>query len=441
MRREWAIETGFIERLYHISEGATKTLIEQGLDAALLLHDDVDRSPDEVIAIINDQYNAIEGLYEFVSGDRELSEFYIRQLHQVLTAHQLTYEAIDTLGNRVQRGLPRGEWKRLPNNVGDPEGDYYFEFCPPEHVETELEHLLQMHREHVETGVPPDIEAAWLHHRFTLIHPFTDGNGRVARCIASLVFLKAGWFPLVVTRRDAGYIEAIRDADRGDLKPLVDLFGVLQSRAVAKAFSLSDELDRETKAISSILGAVKDKFARIREEEESRKKLVLAIGDAMHHVAAIRLAELADEVTQAIRDLGPDFKAYEYRAARNKENAGYHRFQIVKTTNQLEYFPNFHAFQAWTVLAMKTEFRSEILFSFHGIGREFTGVLAVAAMFYTKHMTFANETIIGDVIPLSDTPFLLTYDEAEHDVIERFRPWLEERLILGLDHWRKIVGA
>ena len=441
MRREWAIETGFIERLYRISEGATKTLIEQGLDAALLLHEDVDRSPDEVIAIINDQYNAIEGLYQFVSGDRELGKSYIRELHQVLTAHQPTYDAIDTLGNRVVRELPRGVWKGLPNNVGDPEGDYYFEFCPPEHVEAEIEQMLRMHREHEESGVPPDIEAAWLHHRFTLIHPFTDGNGRVARCLASLVLLKAGWFPLVVTRRDAGYIEAIRDADRGDLKPLVDLFGSLQSRAVAKAFSLSEELDRGSKAIGSILGAVKDRFERVREEKESSKKQVLAIGDALHHVTTVRLTELAKEVTETIRDLGSDFKAYVGQAARDEKEAAFYRLQVVKTTNQLEYNPDFHAYKAWTLLTIKTEFLSEILISFHGIGREFTGVLAVAAMFYTKHMTFAPATIIGDVIPLSDDPFILTYDEAEQDVIARFRPWLEERLILGLDHWRKIVGA
>ena len=30
--------------------------------------------------------------------------------------------------------------------------------------------------------VCPEVEAAWLHHRFTQIHPFEDGNGRVARC-------------------------------------------------------------------------------------------------------------------------------------------------------------------------------------------------------------------------------------------------------------------
>ncbi len=440
-RREWAIETGIIERLYHISDGATRTLIEQGFDAALLLHEDVDRSPEEVIAIINDQYNAIDGLYQFVSGERNLSKSYMLELHQAMTAHQLTYKAIDTLGNHVLRELPRGRFKTLPNNVGDPDGDYYFEFCPPEHVEAELDRLLQMHREHEQAGILPDVEAAWLHHRFTLIHPFTDGNGRVARCLASLVLLKASWFPLIVTRRDDTYIEAIRHADQGDLKPLVDLFGTLQSRAVAKAFSLSEELDRENRAIGSILGAVRGKFARSRQEEESRKKQVLAIGDAMHHAANIRLNELANEVHATIHELGQGFQAYDDQGRRNTSKAGYNYHQIIKTVNLLDYFANFHTFQAWTALAIDTDFRTEILFSFHGIGREFTGILAVAPMVYTKQKTESNETVIGDIIPLADDPFLLTYEEAELDVLGRFRPWFEERLILGLDYWRKTIGA
>ena len=79
-----------------------------------------------------------------------------------------------------------------------------------------MDRLLAMHREHGQRGVAPEVEAAWLHHRFTQIHPFQDGNGRVARALATLVMIRAGWFPLVVT--DAGradYIEALEIADGG----------------------------------------------------------------------------------------------------------------------------------------------------------------------------------------------------------------------------------
>jgi Fic family protein len=70
-----------------------------------------------------------------------------------------------------------------------------------------------------------------LHHAFTQIHPFEDGNGRVARALASLIFLKPSWFPVVVTRDDREkYIEALERADSGELRPLVALFVQSQRR-------------------------------------------------------------------------------------------------------------------------------------------------------------------------------------------------------------------
>lgn len=38
LQREWAIETGIIERLYSWDRGVTEVLIEQGIDASLIAH-------------------------------------------------------------------------------------------------------------------------------------------------------------------------------------------------------------------------------------------------------------------------------------------------------------------------------------------------------------------------------------------------------------------
>src|SRR5437667_523210 len=95
LRREWAIETGVLEQLYSLSEGASRTLIEKGLDAAFIGREDTDRPPNLVAAMIKDQYRAIEGLYQFVSNQRQLSTSYIKELHQVLTANQEFCDAVD----------------------------------------------------------------------------------------------------------------------------------------------------------------------------------------------------------------------------------------------------------------------------------------------------------------------------------------------------------
>ncbi len=80
LQRQWSIETGIIEGIYSLSDGATKTLIEKGLDAALIAHSDTDDDPKTVIAKIKDHHQAIMGLYTFVSGNRPLGTSYIREL-------------------------------------------------------------------------------------------------------------------------------------------------------------------------------------------------------------------------------------------------------------------------------------------------------------------------------------------------------------------------
>ena len=441
LRRRWAIETGILERLYALSDGATKTLIEKGLDAAFIGHEDTDRNPSDVVVVIQDQYAAIEGLYQFISGQRPLGTSYIKELHCTLTEHQVHYHARDTLGQEVIRTLPKGEWKKLPNNVEGPD-DFKFEFCPPEHVDSEMELILQLHQTHEKWEVPPYIEAAWIHHAFTLVHPFTDGNGRVARCLATLVLLKHDWFPLVVTRSDRDeYITALRQADKGDLRRLINLFITLQGRALREAFSLSEDLAYEHKAISNILDAVKGRFSRLRQERETYKQQVLKTADVLQSLVAERLTQVAEEITAAISSEGIGFKSYSATAARNASTAGYNYIQTVGCAKALGYFANLEVYQAWADLTILTGTRTEILFAFHGMGKGSTGVIACSAMYYTKQASQSGEAMIGEVVPLSEEPFTLTYQEDPVQVEKRFRQWVNDRIIYGLDLWRKQVGA
>lgn len=441
LRRQWAIETGILERLYSLSEGATKTLIEQGLDATFISSGDSDRPAGEVVAVIRDQYNAIEGLYAFISGSRPLGKSYIRELHMVLTANQRHYEAVDTLGQQVVRELPRGVWKALRNNVEGP-GGFVFEFCPPEHVEAEMDRLLEMHQRHEKEAVPPEIEAAWLHHRFTLIHPFTDGNGRVARCLATLVLLKHNWFPLVVTRHErAEYITALRSADAGDLSPLVNLFSTLQTRAIRQAMSMSEEISSKASAVQTILSAVKSQLAVQRAGQMAEKRRVRQLGDALRKLAKDKLDDRAKQIAIAIGVEGEGFSAFTTEAGPGSTEAGYHSYQIVQCAKALGYYANRQVFQAWALLAIVTSQRVEILFSFHGIGGNSDGLLVCSAMAYSKQSTEDGHTQIGEVLPLMDEPFYFTYQQDPKEVIDRFGKWVDNAILNGLDYWRKSLGA
>lgn len=241
-QRLWAIETGLIENLYVLDRGITRTLVEQGLDAIDIPHNATNKQPSYVKRLIEDQQHVVEGLLDFVGGTRELSTSYIKELHAQLTRSQAKTEGVNGTGKLREIDLLKGDWKKLPNNPMRPDGTLH-EYCPPEHVAAEMDTLIAWHLEHIKKGVPPEVEAAWLHHRFTQIHPFQDGNGRVARALATLVYLKAGLFPLVVLNDDRSiYIDKLEKADEGDLQPLVQFFAELAESDLVKAMSLSGDL-------------------------------------------------------------------------------------------------------------------------------------------------------------------------------------------------------
>ncbi len=74
---------------------------------------------------------------------------------------------------------------------------------------------------------PLDEQAARLHHQLTHIHPFPNGNGRCSRLMADLSLQSHGakpftWGPEPHDQRvRQRYLEALRQADTGDLRSLL----------------------------------------------------------------------------------------------------------------------------------------------------------------------------------------------------------------------------
>lgn len=77
--------------------------------------------------------------------------------------------------------------------------------------------------------------AARLHHRLVFIHPFTDGNGRLARLLTNLKLMRAGFPPIILRRSERkSYYDALEKADKGNLQP----FTTMIARNVEKALDL-----------------------------------------------------------------------------------------------------------------------------------------------------------------------------------------------------------
>ena len=71
----------------------------------------------------------------------------------------------------------------------------------------------------------PPLSAAITHAWFTRVHPFRDGNGRVARLLANLVLVRNGWPPVVIRYTDReDYLDALEESDAaGDIRQFFEL--------------------------------------------------------------------------------------------------------------------------------------------------------------------------------------------------------------------------
>jgi Fic family protein len=66
-------------------------------------------------------------------------------------------------------------------------------------------------------------KAAFIHHKIVWIHPFSNGNGRVARLLTNLYLIKEGYPPIVLKKEDRKkYYNLLKQADNGNLNPLTD---------------------------------------------------------------------------------------------------------------------------------------------------------------------------------------------------------------------------
>jgi len=428
LSREWAIETGVIENLYEIERGVTQTLIERGFQAELLSHGSTNKPREYVIQLLRDQKDALDGVFDFVKSDRNLSVSYIKELHAALLRSQDTTEGLDAQGHHVEIALIKGAWK-IQENYPVRNGVTYT-YCPPEHVGSEMDRLVAMHAAHAERAVPSEVQAAWLHHRFTQIHPFQDGNGRVARAIASLVLVKDGLFPLVVTRDDKPkYLDTLEAADNGKLKPLVDLIAKLQIAQFRKATAISEALLAEEDVQAALSGLYKaadkiaaDKLASLKGVFD----LALSVEDSLEE----RLKAIAPTVSQALQRVSDGATTFVTRS--NAENDYYFRAQIIENAkHHIGYFADTTEYRSWIALNMRWSRRGQLVFAIHGIGKPFNGSLICAPFLEFKDIDEDGQTRSA-LVPITEEGFVFFYNEDRDRLLSRFRPWRESVIKIAL---------
>jgi Fic family protein len=88
--------------------------------------------------------------------------------------------------------------------------------------------------------------ATYIHHRITIIHPFTDGNGRLARLIMATVLASQGFarstFPPslnhVILDKRTEYLNCLNKADKGNYFPFMEFL----IRSLNRSYKLTTDL-------------------------------------------------------------------------------------------------------------------------------------------------------------------------------------------------------
>lgn len=443
MQREWAIETGIIERLYTWDRGVTEALIEQGIESSIISHKSgmTTNEAHNIKTIIDDHLNIVEGLFSYIKGDTSLSEHFIRGLQAQFTAHQDFTDAITATGQKVKISLLKGEYKRSPNNPKRTDGSLHF-YCPPEFVNDEMQKLINFFRDS-EKKYEPEVRAAWLHHRFTEIHPFQDGNGRVARALASLVFLQAGLFPLVIRESDREvYIESLEQADDGNLTPLITFFARRQRDSILKALGLEQQVQQNNhvdQVLTSALQLLQTKYSyekdKIFKVYEHAKKLQIFTESKLNEISY----NLDKELRQLRLPGRRVFSARSNHARIDDDNKAFFQKQIIDIANNFDYFANLEKYRSWTRVTIITEHDFDFVISMHGYGYRESGIMAASAFTYIKGIREEGGTEPVNLRPASTDLFQFNYAESYENTESRYSEWLDSALAIGMAEWKKTL--
>jgi Fic family protein len=217
--RAAALDTGAIEGLYSVDRGFTMTVALQ----SLTWEQAIEERGAGVRELFEAQLAAYELVLDAVTRDRPITEVWIRNLHETLCAPQKTYRVLTDLGWQDQE-FPKGQYKVRPNHVHLTDGTFHA-YAPVDRVTDEMHRLVEQIRTPEFEAAHPVLQASYCHYAFVVIHPFADGNGRVARALASTFFYRAQSIPLVIFENQRpAYLDSLRAADLGNFRPVISFF-------------------------------------------------------------------------------------------------------------------------------------------------------------------------------------------------------------------------
>lgn len=215
LKMEWTYDSNAIEGST-LTLGETIFFLREGLT--------VEGKPLKDFLDARNHADAIDLLYEVVSNKRPITEGLQKEINVLLLKGIEYADAVDPSGKKIKKKATPGQYKKTPNTVLQLDGTIH-EYTDPLHVTAEMEELIAWIEKNID-GEHGLITGAVAHYNMVRIHPFDDGNGRGARLLMNLVFMKKGLPPAVIRNEQRrNYLHTLAAADKGDLAPFVLFVG------------------------------------------------------------------------------------------------------------------------------------------------------------------------------------------------------------------------
>ena len=245
LRLDWNYHSNKLEGNTY-SFGETKMLLLKGLTAG--------GKPVRDHEEISGHNEAINVIIEYIKQREPLTEIFIRQLHTLILVRPFFADAKTADGVPTKRLIKVGVYKTEPNHVETQTGEMFY-FAEPIETPAKMQELVEWFRVKAESPeTNPILLAAEFHYRFVLIHPFDDGNGRLARLLMNFALMKFGYPPVIIKNEDKdNYIAALEQASFSILEPFVDYVAVnlawsieiMIRGAQGESIEESEDLDKE----------------------------------------------------------------------------------------------------------------------------------------------------------------------------------------------------
>lgn len=208
--------------------------------------------------------------------ERPLTEQNIKNLNEIILVRPFWKDAITADGQTTRRKIKVGNYKEHPNSVRLQNGEL-FEYASPTETPIMMQELIDWYRSE-ENAVHPVNLAAMLHYKFVRVHPFDDGNGRIARLLMNYVLLKNDFPPVVIKSKEkAQYLRALHAADVGDYETFIEYIAeqVAWSLEISIRAAMGDSIEepedweKELVLLKQELGQEKDTKVEVKYSREA----------------------------------------------------------------------------------------------------------------------------------------------------------------------------